>query len=392
MSGRESAAAQTRLTWRQVFARRLARHGLVTAVPLPRMVGQVGVICGVHAQVASAAELSIGVRVHDAVAGEVRAALWKDRTLVKTWGPRGTIHLLPTHELALWTGAFSAIPSQRTSLPSDLKLSTEQVDAIVAAVADALADAELTVDELTEAIVARAGPWAGDLVMPAFQGMWPRWRLAMQAAGHRGALCFAAGRGRQVTYTSPHRWAGGFTPADGPQALSWLVGRYLSAYGPATPQHFARWLSASPAWSQELFTSLADEIEPVEVEGTTAWVVAGDTDFPADAVTGVRLLPYFDVYAVNSHPRELVFPGRAYERALARGQAGNYPVLVLDGTVAGVWHLRRSGRRLAITVEPFVSLSAAQRRDLDEQVERISAFLDGWPELTIGTVAVGSHA
>jgi hypothetical protein len=352
----------------------------------------VGAICGVHAQVASAAELSIGVRVHDAVSGDVRAALWEHRSLVKTWGPRGTIHLLPTHELALWTGAFSAIPSPRTSLPTDLKLATRQVDAIVAAVTDALADAELTVDELTEAIVARAGPWAGDLVMPAFQGMWPRWRLAMQTAGHRGALCFAAGRGRQVTYTSPHRWAGDFTPADGTEALAWLVRRYLSAYGAATPQHFARWLSASPTWSEELFASLAGEIEPVDVEGSTAWVVAGDTGFAADEATGVRLLPYFDVYAVNSYPRERLFPGRAYERALARGQAGNYPVLVLDGTVAGVWHLRRSGRRLGLTVEPFVALSAGQHRELEDQAERIAAFLGARPELTVGTVAVGPHA
>jgi hypothetical protein len=262
----------------------------------------------------------------------------------------------------------------------------------VSAIADALAEAELTVDELTEAIVIRVGPWAGELVMPAFQGMCPRWRLAMQSAAHRGALCFAAARGRQVTYTSPHRWAGPFTPVDGAAALSWLVRRYLSAYGPATPQHFARWLNASPAWAQELFASLAGELEPVELDGSPAWVAAGDTEFAAGADTGVRLLPYFDAYAVNSHPRELLFPGRAYERALARGQAGNYPVLVIDGTVAGVWHLRRSGRRLAITVEPFESLSDVRRRDLAEQVERIASFLGGRAELTIGTVSVGPHA
>jgi hypothetical protein len=28
----------------------------------------------------------------------VRRALWQERTLVKTFGPRGTIHLLPTVE------------------------------------------------------------------------------------------------------------------------------------------------------------------------------------------------------------------------------------------------------------------------------------------------------
>jgi hypothetical protein len=33
-----------------------------------------------------------------------------------------------------------------------------------------------------------------------------------------------------------------------------------------------------------------------------------------------------------------------------------------------------------------------QRRELDDQVERIGAFLDGIPQLTIGPVTVGGHA
>ena len=45
----------------------------------------------------------------------------------------------------------------------------------------------------------------------------------------------------------------------------------------------------------------------------------------------MRLLPYFDAYVVGSHPREVVFPGRAYERALSGGQAGNFPVVLVDG-------------------------------------------------------------
>ncbi|NEE50665.1 winged helix DNA-binding domain-containing protein, partial [Streptomyces sp. SID8455] len=77
-----------------------------------------------------------------------------------------------------------------------------------------------------------------------------------------------------------------------------------------------------------------------------SWVVAGDTDFAAGPVRGVRLLPYFDAFTIASQPRERLFPGRAFERALAGGQAGNYPVLLVDGTVAGVWHQRRSGRRI----------------------------------------------
>jgi hypothetical protein len=55
----------------------------------------------VRDQVLSAAELAIGRRVVGATRADVQRALWKDRTLVKTFGPRGTVHLLSTADLAI---------------------------------------------------------------------------------------------------------------------------------------------------------------------------------------------------------------------------------------------------------------------------------------------------
>jgi hypothetical protein len=67
-------------------------------------------------------------------------------------------------------------------------------------------------------------------------------------------------------------------------------------------------------------------------------------------------------------------------------------VLLVNGMVAGVWHHRRSGQKIDITVEPFSPLTATQRRELDDQVTRIGEILQGNPRLTIGTVTVGAHA
>jgi Winged helix DNA-binding domain len=349
-------------------------------------------MCGAHAQVMSAAELSIGLRIAGATREDVREALWSERSLVKTRGPRGTVHLLPTQDLPMWTGALSAIPPSRNVQGEDELLTPEQTEEVVAAIGGALADAELTVDELTEAIVKRTGPWAGEPAMPAFQGMWPRWRWAEGTATNRGEMCFGPNRGRKVTYTSPRRWLPGFRPAEGHTAIADLLKHYLHAYGPATPEHFARWLAAPPRWSKELFASLAGELEQVEVGGSVAWVVAGDAAALPNAPQGVRLLPYFDAYVVGSHPRDLLFPGQAAVRALAHGQAGNLPALLIDGIVAGIWHQRRAGRKLEITVEPFDRLTPTQRDELDNQVERVGEFLECTPRLTIGTVTVGAHA
>ncbi|MFF3056699.1 winged helix DNA-binding domain-containing protein [Streptomyces sp. NPDC057909] len=377
------------VTWVQANARRIERQGL--AAPMISSPDRaVAAMLAAHAQVSSAAELSVGLRLAGATRTDVRKALWNDRTLVRTYGPRGTVHLLTAAELPLWTGALSAIPAGTGLFRKDARLSADQTEEVLAAIGDALTGAELTIDELSDAVVARTGPWAGDRVMPAFQDMWPRWRQVMHLAGHRGVLCFAPDRGRKVTYTNP-----GATPLDGPEALAGLVHRYLYAYGPATPQHFAKWLAAPNSWAVSVFAeqAAAGAIEEVANDGDRpAWLVTGDTDFPAGPARGVRLLPYFDAFAIASQPRERLFPGAAYTRALAGGQAGNHPVLLIDGTVAGVWHQRRSGRRIAVTVEPLSPLTTGQLRELEEQVERVGVALEGTPELTVGKVSVGPHA
>jgi hypothetical protein len=381
-----------RLSWAEACARRLDRHALSAPWQTAGPADAVGAMCAAHAQVMSAAEWSVGLRLAEITRREVQDALWTQHSLIRTYGPRGTVHLLAARDLAMWTGVLSAIPPSANPLPEEVRLTPEQTDQVVDAIAAALADAELTVDELDEAVVGSTGSWAGDLVVPAWYGLWPRWRPAMYQAANRGVLCFGPNRGRTVTYTNPHRWLPRLRPAGAPTALADLVRRYLHSYGPATPAQFAQWLASPRRWAAQLFDSLSADLEPVEFAGTVAWVVSGDTAAPSMPPRGVRLLPYFDAYPIGCQPRELLFPGKAAERALSGGQAGNYPVLLVDGVVAGVWHQRRAGRKIDVTVEPLGRLTASQRRELDEQVARIGRFFDGRAQLTIGTVTAGGHA
>ncbi|HEY2686859.1 MAG TPA: winged helix DNA-binding domain-containing protein [Streptosporangiaceae bacterium] len=381
------------MSWSGVTARRMERHALAEPAADLGPDGIAGVLCGAHAQVLSAAELSIGRRIAGATRADVQRALWAERTLVKTFGPRGTVHLLPTADLPMWTGALSALPSSVPMHPEGVRFTPEQADEVIAAIGAALADTELTIDELTEAIADRAGPWAVGRTMDAFQDKWPRWRQLTSTAAHRGGLCFGPGRGRKVTYTNPHRWRPGFRLLDGDAALRTLVLRYLYAYGPATPQHFAKWLSIPPRYAAGLFGRLGGELESVELDGEAGWTAAGDTGTPPRPHRGIRLLPYFDAYVVAGQPRDRLYPGAAATRALTpAGQAGNYPVVLVDGVVGGVWHQRRSGRKLAITVEPLRELTARQRGQLDDEVDLVGAVMEAPATLTIGTVTVGPHA
>ena len=180
------------LTWSGVIARRMARHALAAPATDLGPAGVAGVLCGAHAQVLSAAELSIGRRIAGATRTDVQRALWVDRTLVKTFGPRGTIHLLPAADLPMWTGALSALPSSVPAHPEGVRFTPEQAEEVIAAIGDVLAGTELTVDEMTEAIADRAGRGLSS-------GRWKR-SVASGRAGAssparpRTAGCCASGR------------------------------------------------------------------------------------------------------------------------------------------------------------------------------------------------------
>ena len=60
--------------------------------------------------------------------------------------------------------------------------------------------------------------------------------------------------------------------------------------------------------------------------------------------------------------------------------------------VGGVWHQRRSGRTLTITVELLRALTARQRRELDDEAGLIGAVMQATTTLTTGAVTVGAHA
>ncbi len=365
-------------SWRDVCGRRLARHGLTA--PLPDLDSAARALCGVHAQVQSAAELSLCLRVPGAHRSDI--------SLVRTYGPRGTVHLFAADDAGLFMAATAhaglddRTPGWLTSI---------QRDQVVAEIGTALAARDLTIDELGEAVTGALDSWAADAVVPAFGGYWPRWRSAVGSAAYAGVLCFGASRGRTLTYGSPHRLVPGFHRPPGPTALAEVVRRYLRSYGPASADHFAKWMGMRPSAAARAFQSIVDDLALVTLDGESMYVNADDADFPPRSISTVRLLPHFDGYVVGCHPRSKVFPADAAARALKRGQAGTVPTVLVDGEVAGVWHHQRRGRRLSLTVETLRTLAPAQRRRLDDEVARLGEIFDAVPELTLGPVTAGHH-
>jgi hypothetical protein len=350
-------------------------------------------VCGVHAQMLPAAELSLGLRLVGATRQDVQAALWKRRSLVKTYGLRGTIHLFPSDELPMWVAAFRANrrPDEARWL-AQMGLEMAQKEAIITAIGGALDGRCLTREELGLEVARRVGSWATDAVSPAFGGQWPRWLITLGAAANAGLLCFGPNQKGKVTFTRPDQWLGSWKEVESATALKMIFRRFLSTYGPATSQDFAQWFGMPPRTALALMRELADELEEVEVEGHHAWLLASEAEASWAPVSDVaRLLPHFDCYLIGCFPRDRLVPSAWAKRVLKQGGIGNLPVVVVDGVVAGLWQQRRSGRRVEIVVEAFQPLSGDQHQQLEAAARRIGEIVETESVFSLGTVDARPH-
>jgi hypothetical protein len=338
------------------------------------MVDVVGDIGGVQAQLSNAAELALWARVDDLTPESVQAAISEQRTLVKSWFMRGTLHLLRSTDLPAWIGASRLRNHFRKSYwLKNFGVTADEMDAILATVPAALDGGKtLTREELAEAVGAVAGTHLRD-------GLLSGWGKLLQPAAFQGLLIFGPPRGQQVTFARPDQWLGSTEPWAPEVAQSEVARRFFHAYGPATADDFGRWWGGlQPAELKRWLRLVMDELEEVEVVGQErkAWVLKSDAAALANmaAPSGLRLLPHFDVYVLHAMPRDALVAEPHMSRVF-RPQGWISPVVLVHGVARGVWEHERKADRVDLRVTCFEPLSSVERRALDDEVGRLNAFL-----------------
>ena len=373
------------VTWPEVVARRVLRSTLAARTSCSRLVEVVRELGGVQAQVQVSADLQLAARVDGITQADVRDALWQRRALAKAWTARGTLHLHPADELPLWYAAKrAASPSASNGLEAwtdphgvlHPALTADEVTATRAAVWEALDGRCLRREEIADAVAERIGPAA-------------RGRLLSGFAFVLGELCQGPPQGAKVTFVRPDQWVDGWKDVDEQDALLEVCRRFLRAFGPSRPTEFREWFSPhlTLAAARGVFEALGDELEEIEVDGRRAHVLAADTEFDGSP-GGVRLLPEYDAYVMGFREREHLVP-EAVRRQVAAGGRGRYEgpagvlFVIVDGVAAGLWRRRKKGRKVEIDLAPTRRLTKAQRAELDDEVERIGAFLGLEPVVTV---------
>lgn len=381
------------VSWEAACQRRLARQYLLAPASPAQLVDVVRAVGGIQAQILSAAELAIGARVAGVTWQDVQAALWQEHTLIKTYGPRGTLHLLPADELPLWMAALSeaeALSGQRWYERAGLDAA--QGAALLDAIGAALDGRCLTRRELADAVVGEVGDWARERLLSA-------WGEFLAPAALAGKLCFGPSAGSQVRFVRADQWIGHWEEHEPRAALVELCRRYIATYGPVTHSDVAHWFRLKPDQARALIAPLAPLLEEVDFLGRRAWLLSDDAH--DERATGeplpnsLHLLPQYDGYLLGCAPRDRIVPEAARPRVNSYGRgrfegATALPTLLIAGAVAGIWERRAPGRKAAaggeLRVEAFASLTAQQRERLEAETARTGAFLGTNLALALGAL------
>ncbi|HTT35064.1 MAG TPA: winged helix DNA-binding domain-containing protein [Thermoplasmata archaeon] len=376
-----------RVDWDGVRAFRLHRHALDERRDRRSLTRVVGAMGGAQAQLLTAAKLSVAARVRDVDPETIDRALWQDRSLVRAWCMRRTLHVVPSREVAVFVRGTAGRAEKEVRWMRSHGVASRTVEEAIEATLASL-DRPCTRRTLAEQVAerlgvpvvwGRGGGWGSDRRIPGVKVGpvdCPAYYL-LHLAGARGVLVSGPTVEGEATFVRADAWVPRWTDRTVPDAEEELLRLFLRAFGPATPHDFLAWTRLRLADVRAIWARLEGEIVPVDIEGTRAWCLEDDAaELTSARRTGlsVRLLPYFDSYLMGHLEREQTVPA-AWRRRVVRDQGWIAPVVLVDGRAEGVWRHRVSRTGLTVEATPFVRFAPSTRSALREEARALGRFL-----------------
>lgn len=335
------------LTRRELNRATLARQFLLER----RRVGLVGAVerlAGLQAQWAPSPYVGLWTRVEGFRRETLERGLLAHR-VVRAVLMRGTIHLVSLADYGRFGAAVGPPPWLRAE-------AAELGDRLHDAVRE-FGSVPRTRAEVLEFLASehRVDPPSGEA---AWYALRTRSRLTHAA---ESGLWQQRGRTRYVAIEHPL--------ADPATARVDLVRRYLGAFGPASRADIGVWSGLRI----RDFEAALERLEPLrrfrDEQGRELYDLPRAPLPGADTRAPVRFLPRFDNLVLSHKDRTRVLPEEYRPEVIDGGWVRS--TFLVDGVVAGAWEVE-NGR---VQLEPFAPLPRAARRELEDEAERLEAWL-----------------
>ena len=246
---------------------------------------------------------------------------------------RGSIHLLPRETAHLAFRAVRVPASVEASRMRYFDLTAERFGELRAAVLE-------VTDEARSSAELKKLAGGGDAL-----------RYVLGAMAREGQLVRVGAEGLRSNALRWVRPKPAIRRATREEALAWLAGEYLRAFGPARVEDFAWWSGAD----RKQAAAALEGIATVEAGGGLLLRREDRRDFEkAPRPRGLDLLPKWDVLTMG-YPRD----GRArfaaddvLERCYDFRGDGN-PLILVDGRAVAAWSMKFAGKRMEVAVDWF---------------------------------------
>ena len=344
------------LTQRELNRALLARQLLLDRSPLGMtdVMEQMG---GIQTQYAPAGYIGLWSRMRDFERPMLTRAL-EERSAIQATLMRATIHTVSANDYWPMEIGVRRIRREWFEAVSRRQVERFDPDAVADAVRGELSAAPLNMKELTARLGARGFPadaarWAGmwvDLVRVPPSGTWERRRADLY--------------GLAESWLGP--LPGEVTEADG---MELLVRRRLGGFGPASLKEIASWMGMNVGQMRDAVDRIV--LRTFRGEDGAALVDLPDAPRPDPGTPApARFLAVWDAALLVHARRTQILPEEIRPQIFNTKTPHSHNTFLLDGQVAGTWRHEGGDIRLS----PLRQLTAAERRELEEEAHRLAAF------------------
>jgi hypothetical protein len=322
--------------------------------------GAIERLVGMQAQVPSNPYVGLWTRLagfrHEDLAG-----LIAERQAVRMPLFRVTLHLVTANDCgALWPVMRGVLASSLWRTPFGRNLAGMDTEALVGTGRALMEERPRTNAELSRSLrelwperdpasLAYATHYLTPVVQVPPRGLW--------------------GATGQPTWTTAEAWLG--RPVAAAPSADELVLRYLAAFGPATPMDVRAWSGLTGV--RAVVERLRPRLRTFRDERGRELFDVPDGPLPDPEVpVPPRFLPDYDNVLLGHADRTRVM-SEEFRKRVGIGKA----TLLVDGFVAGTWTIGRQGAKVTLRIEEFAPLSAAERQAVEDEAERLLAFVAG---------------
>ena len=332
----------------------LARQFLLerSTVPLARALESLG---GLQTQYAPSAYIGLWSRLRDFRRDALTEAL-EQRSAIQATLMRGTIHTVAAADFPLFSAGLRDGRREWWLRVQRHQVEGPDMEVVAGLLREQLARGPRRANDLKDLLSAGGFPsivWSG-------AGLW----LEMVRVPPSGTWK----QRRADLYGLADDWLGArhATEASG---IERLVGRYLGGFGPAPLNDVANWAGLPvsrilPAVQRLGLVRYRDERGGDLLDLPDAPLPPPDTPAP------VRFLPTWDATLLAHARRTQILPESYRPLVFNTRNPHSVPTFLVDGAVAGTWRYD-SGR---VRLEPFERLSAATRRELEDEAQSLTEF------------------